>query len=364
MRIRFLLCCVAAASLVSGASAAPPKFRTVEVKVPKLQQFPGCEPTSMNNRGEITGLCDSNSAYDAQPYYWDADHNPHAIPLIGGSTSLMTPNSINDHGEIVGLVQPDRRSRYGFVFSPSKGTRAVGRDSYYSEASGINNAGTAVGVFTPRGARTRAPRAVSWTADSGQQDLVAFPMDGAKRTAAVAINDRGQVLIRVNELLGQQTTALLEPDGTYRVLPGKASEGTVVGLALSSNGLVAGRRYAPNQHAFLWEGGDVVDIGTLSGKNPSLMSIAYGVNSAGQVVGYSDVVIGQNATKGAAFYYDKTNGMHNLEDLIDPSDPLAGKLSFDNAVAINDAGWIVVSAAKKGDFLWGGRPVILVPASP
>jgi probable HAF family extracellular repeat protein len=318
----------------------------------------------MNNFGEIVGTCNSRSHYFEQPYYWDRNLKPHALPVLGGYMSLMTPLSINDHSEVVGLVLPGRDRRFGFLYTPRKGTQALGRDSAAASAQAINNDGKVVGYLRPRGDKSLEPYAAAWTSDGGLESLAPDPIAGVRNTAASAINDRGQILVDVNAtVFGGRSTALLQPDGSYQPLPGARAKGEVVGLALSSDGKVAGRRYRPNQHAFYWNGGRMIDLGTLSGMSNELMSIAYGVNSSGQVVGYSDVVIGDHATAGAAFYWDERHGMLNLENMIDPSDELSGTIYISGAYAINDKGWILVQGGKTGDFFYGSRPMILVPAS-
>jgi probable HAF family extracellular repeat protein len=53
---------------------------------------------------------------------------------------------------------------------------------------------------------------------------------------------------------------------------------------INSAGQVAGVFYTPTaEHAFLFSGGTMTDLGTLGGSS----SLAYGVNAAGQVVGWA-----------------------------------------------------------------------------
>lgn len=350
--------------LTAWAAAAPPSFRVVLLQPAAPEEFPLCEATAMSQSGVVAGVCRSRNLYFTQATYWDTHGHAFAIPAVDSyRTTWMIPTGVNDHGEIVGDAIPDRRGAYGWAFSPERRTRPLGRDSYDSRVRGINNSGTAVGAFTPRGARTRPQRAVAWTRESGQGDLIELPMEGLKGSSAVAINDSGQVLIQANAGFDHGTSALMQADGSYTLLPGLAKNGAVMAPALSSTGLVAGRRYLPNQHAFIWEGGSLVDLGTLSGMGHDLMSIAYGVNGSGQAVGYSDVLLGPDITGGAAFYFDKTHGMLNLVDLISAGDPLAGRIAFDAAIAVNDAGWVLANGIRTDRSARTIQPMVLMPVA-
>ncbi len=92
----------------------------------------------------------------------------------------------------------------------------------------------------------------------------------------------------------------------------------------------------PLTHAFLYSGGSLTDLGTLGDNtSPGYRSVAYGINSGGQVVGFSDV---SNSMR--AFLY--SNGV--MKDL-----GTLGGWSY--ATAINIGGQVVGVSARKG---WSG----------
>jgi probable HAF family extracellular repeat protein len=88
-----------------------------------------------------------------------------------------------------------------------------------------------------------------------------------------------------------------------------------------------------NNHAFLYSGGIMIDLGTLPGYSSSF---AAGINAAGQVVGYSDTNF---SISYHAFLY--SGGI--MTDL----GTLGGPFSF--AGGINDAGQIVGYSATAGN---------------
>lgn len=71
--------------------------------------------------------------------------------------------------------------------------------------------------------------------------------------------------------------------GLVSNVPGNGSEG------LSNNGIVVGSASTPDAvHAFSWQNGVITDLGTLPSSDGTLNSSANGVNARGWVVGYSN----------------------------------------------------------------------------
>lgn len=120
---------------------------------------------------------------------------------------------------------------------------------------------------------------------------------------------------------------------------------------MNNAGEVVGSAYYPGDvihHAFLWKDGVLEDLGTLD-----KCSVAYGINSQGQVVGSS----GDCGPPVHAFLWD--NGkMMDLTKMIPPH------VELDTAMGINDHGEIACIGRVAGDDFTGVQHVfLLIPAN-
>jgi probable HAF family extracellular repeat protein len=175
-------------------------------------------------------------------------------------------------------------------------------------------------------------------------------------SAATAANNRGQVV--GYSTLNVEPRAVLWDNG---YLTNLGVLGTPVGIipwsgayGINDAGQIVGYSMtsAGTSHAFLWERGTMRDLGTLPGGS---YSVAYAINARGQVVGECGTAQGQQH----ACLWDKGQ----LRDL----GTLGG--SFSTARAISDAGVIVgFSTTPSGDsvpFVWeNGVMKPIPPASP
>ena len=222
----------------------------------------------------------------------------------GGKSSFAV--AINGSGEIVGHRRGKGVRFYAFVWQNGRMTTLDSLPgAVFCAAAAINEGGQVVGgcegpraeqdPSVPSGAvPPNWSRAVLW--QHGKVTNLGT-MHGGKQSNADAINEHGQIVG------GTQRAA-----GGYRVFlwrNGKMADlGTLGGInsrlvdwewssnAINERGQIVGfsdtKAVGGNEHAFLWQNGKMIDLGTLGRHS----SIARALNEGGRVVGWSDTKAG------------------------------------------------------------------------
>ena len=261
-------------------------------------------------------------------------------PLVSGT--YLQVSGVNDAGQVVGTARGSTATggtALAFLSAPNGGTpHTLGTlpGDTYSQGLAVNNAGQVAGDSTP--ANTLPTASHAFLSDPNGGALHDLGTLGGYSSSAAGVNNAGQVAGSYYETAyGIEHAFVSDPNGGAlhdlgALLDGYSSHA----VGVNSTGQVVGNCYGtgtyigvPGTFAFLSDpnGGALHDLGTLPG---DILSVASGVNDAGQVVGYSAI---DDMLDGHAFLSDPNGG--TLHDL----GTLGGAKSF--ASGINNAGQVV-----------------------
>lgn len=357
MAMNIVRCLSAGVMLVAITAGAARAHASVQYSVTHIGTLNNLntEPYAINNNGQITGysVSGSNTAYR-----WDEVNGMQAI-WSSSSLPYSLGNAINDSGTVAGVVGPNAGSLTPLtltstltptVLSNLPGTAVTSA----RQALGINNAGVAVGFAANSSNINKIAR---WNPDGSVTAIDGFAAD--RNSVARDINNNGQIVgnsIMPGTFLQH---AFVYDNGTLTDL-GTPSGGTrSEAFAINDAGQVVGWSHDTGNTpiGFVWQNGNFTSLGTIAGLDGS--SIPAAINSSGQVVGR----VGNNANLARAFYWDSTNGIVDLNTLIDPS---LG-ITLRDARGINDDGWIIAWGTFPGGSISTGKRAFLlrpVPGAP
>lgn len=240
-------------------------------------------PASINRSGEAVGSHQATRDHWAA-VKWAADGSAQYLPSLG-SFGLSRVFAINDAGQSVGSSVEDSFAQRAVRWNANGSTTLLGEmgtpDPGYlafHEAHGINNKGVVVGTALVG----PAFRAFSWK--SGQ-----FTDLGLGN--ATHVNDKGLVAG-----LAPGRIPVIWKKGKMSYLPardgGKRAYGHEV-QGLNNLGDMVGFGPSPgvglHSIAVLWRGGRAITLGHYPG---GTHSVATGINDAGMIVGYGNLVSG------------------------------------------------------------------------
>jgi probable HAF family extracellular repeat protein len=349
----------------NGPLHRPPSFTVVDLDplMPGFSSGFSSAAAAVNVHGDVVGRY---GTVDGDRAYLYRQGSVYDLGTLGGRSSAAT--GINDHGEVVGYSLTGAVGPEGFISAAFRYGAGIMQDLGLSwgDARAINNAGLIVGQmrFTPEADRLTAFSMGS----AGPLELGFLPPFSTPSSVALAVNAAGRIVGEsVSRIPGRSNPAMTHPsvhavifeNGVARDLgfleracfaaPG-AQERCVdraSATAVTDRGLIAGfSTTAGGTHAFVSDGGALIDLGTLDGAS----TFAYGANESGQVVGTAQPEAGSPRP----FLYDG-GVMYDLTTLVEAP----ASFSSLGASAINSFGVIALQhhlLTPNYDFVTKGRP--------
>jgi probable HAF family extracellular repeat protein len=324
-----------------------------------LPTLPGgglCVAQALNVTGEAVGFA-FNSAGRQRAVFWNKAGAITEIPTSAISGRFYTAYDVNDLGWVVGKMGTSTSAAHAFKWRIGSPVTDLGGSSAESIAFGISEQNHVVGQWTASG--TPPPKyAVVWPSGSttvswlggfgGNVDLASDVAANAPVAVGTSMRSTtghrhaflyidGRPLRDLGTLGGDNSFGRAVSVGTWP----DPSESTI--YAVGDSETVPGSFYTTD--AFLYHAGTMTNIGGLPG---CTQNYAYGVNRAGDVVGYSWC-----SGYSRAFLY-RGGVMIDLNTLIGPG---TGWEQLQMAHDINERGQI----AGYGIYLGQGRGFIMTP---
>ncbi len=347
------------ACLAIGVSTAQAQMNTKMYTVKNMGILDGmkaCEPTAMNNLGQVAGTATAGDQHAAFLYYYNGKEDE--MEDIGGLGTRAFGISLS--GVIVGDAYfPNimKDVSHAALFNGG-GVVDLGvlKGQMFSRANSMNAMRQVVGYSGVK-RDSALSRAFIWTSRTGMIDIGTL---GGPHAQATAINETGWVTgtAQIVDAMKSgathafvyqplsQTEKLTEPMRDLGTLGGTFS----YGMAINADKHVVGYSTINNLdgqvHAFFQAGGKMVDLGSLNMQGFA-NSAALAVNNTDQVVGVSYTVTSERTPLNrVGFIWDRklvggVGQITNLNDLIVSEGKGFWILS---AVGITDSGQIAASA--------------------
>ena len=308
----------------------------------------------VNAAGQVFGTATAGGSDDPQRgFFWSQAAGMVDVGTLGSDT-IVEPSAINASGQLAGSSWATGAQSHAFSWTLEGGIVDIGSlGGTGVSANDIDDKGEIVGISGRGRATPPGPHAFLWSASGGtMRDLGTL---GGTASEATSINERGEV-VGWGMTSSQQTHAFLWSPSSGMVDLGTLGGSESRAVEISDDGLVIGTSATATgaQHAFSWtQAGGMVDLGTLGGDSCMPM----GVSASGQIVGY-----GTNASGAERPLLWEGGRLIDLGSLQAPQG---------RAVAINDRNEIVgYSHTGNGWYpkalLWSqarARPVIGAPTA-
>ncbi len=276
--------------------------------------------TAINNSGQVAGASAYSLSYSQHGFLYSSG-TMMDMGTFGGPDSVAS--CINDNGVAAGIAMTNSETGYAFhAFRYQDGimTDISGSSPYVS--------------FRPQAINSNAQMA-GYATEDGKYEAIRYSagiwtnlgtLGGL--SIATALNDDGQI-VGYSRVAGDLNHAFLYTGSTMTDL-GTLGGSESIAFAINCDGQVVGRSNTTSGpcHAFLYSQGTMIDIDMFG----SSSSVANGINGEGQIVGcYS----GTDGLNHGFLYQDGV-----MTDFLSLIDSNLGWTSMQGN-AINDLGWIV-----------------------
>jgi probable HAF family extracellular repeat protein len=276
----------------------------------------------IDSAGDVVGESDTGQAQSGDTVFhaflWREGRMTDLGALLGSSEHQSAAYGINDLGQAAGSYRLPGSQIASFLYSGDAATALSNVTN--GQAKAINQAGQIVGDF-PVGSEAHA---FLWSAGSAT--------DLGPAAHASALNDAGQV-VGFAQLNGSSAWHAFQHTGSGFTDLGTLGGTNSAALAIDGAGEIVGiSQVAGNgaRHAFLYSGAWMSDLGTLGGD-----SQANGINSSGQIVGWSTTPGGQRHA--VLWISGRMVDLNTLSGL---------DVVLEEATAINDFGQVVVNGVN------------------
>jgi probable HAF family extracellular repeat protein len=355
MQSRTILTCMIAMTLFVAMAAPIRLAAQSKYSVVDLGELGGTAGSAngINDRGWVTGVDNLPGDLTSVATLWAHGLTIPLGTLENGPNSAVAWPVKNNNGVIVGISELPDLDPLGEYFS----------------------CWPFVGEGVPTG---RICKGFRW--QNGQMTALP-PFPGGYSSYATAVNNLGQVIGWAENGVHdpscnpafqvlQFRAAIWQPDGTMQELPPLPGDSTSAAVAINDYGQVVGISgdcfiavgNSSARHAVLWENGVPTDLGNIGG---DAWNTPTAINNAGTIVGFANTAPGLARTY-EAFIWTKAEGMKSL-----------GKIPGDlrsTANGINEKGDKIVGLSRGGPFLfrailWQNRTLhdmnsLTVPGSP
>ncbi|UCF44189.1 MAG: DUF3466 family protein [Planctomycetota bacterium] len=320
--------------VVLAATSAGARVRYIIIDLGTVPGYPTARAWSINNNGQVVGHCEDVN-YISRAVLFDTSGEVNNIDLgtLGGEGAEAL--SINNNGQIVGAAL-DNNDNYQATIFDFNGTGNNIKVSKEGFALSINDNDQIVGVEVNSSGYEVA---TIFDRHDANNNIELGTLDGFMNSQAYSVNNNGRIVgFAYNDLFSGLRAVLFDPNyqgnnidlgtlgGQYSAAISINDNGQIVGRAETSDGSTHAVLFDPNGT------GNNVDLGTLSGCN---FFVAASINNQGQIVGQASI---DAFSTFRAVLFDPTGCGNNI-DLNGLVDPALG-WTLKTARCVNDNGWI------------------------